>query len=213
MKSRTTNRIQRSGIGAGICTALLIALTATPAFARVSLDGLQQEIGDLRATVCGADMLQSDCDAAVETSLLERIEAQETQNEAALSVVCDLVAAGGNEVDASAIGCEEPNGSLRLSDGTDNEGRLEVLDEGEWGTVCDDRFNNTSATVACRQLGFNSGIFTPISRTVIPRGTGLIMLDDVSCTGTEERLVDCPARPLRSHNCSHFEDVVVTCAD
>ena len=42
------------------------------------------------------------------------------------------------------------------------------------------------------------------------QGTGVIVMDNVHCTGSEARLINCPH--VTRHNCTHFEDASVRCA-
>ena len=53
-----------------------------------------------------------------------------------------------------AVPCS--NGDVRLQGSANNqEGRVELCMDGVWGTVCDNSWNDTEASVVCRQLGFS----------------------------------------------------------
>ncbi|XP_010186573.1 PREDICTED: deleted in malignant brain tumors 1 protein-like, partial [Mesitornis unicolor] len=105
------------------------------------------------------------------------------------------------------------NVPLRLVGGPNRcAGRVEVLHNRTWGTVCDDSWGSPEASVVCRQLG--CGTVLLVARgTEYGQGNGQIWLDDVNCTGEERNLSECGARPWGEHNCNHVEDVGVECSD
>ena len=92
-----------------------------------------------------------------------------------------------------------------------NEGRVEVNYDGEWGTVCDDGWDDTDAGVVCRQLGFGSYGRTYRSY-YFGQGSGPIWLDSVTCTGNESTLASCGHLGVRiTRSCNHYEDAGLRC--
>ncbi|XP_016044372.1 macrophage receptor MARCO isoform X1 [Erinaceus europaeus] len=91
--------------------------------------------------------------------------------------------------------------------GSASRGRAEVFYNGAWGTICDDDWDNSDATVFCRMLGYTTG--TAIYN--VGAGTGNIWLDNVGCQGREDSLWDCHSNGWGSHNCNHGEDAGVSC--
>ncbi|XP_046301592.1 T-cell differentiation antigen CD6 isoform X7 [Marmota monax] len=100
---------------------------------------------------------------------------------------------------------------LRLVDGgSPCAGRVEMLEHGKWGTVCDDTWDLKDAQVVCQQLKCGWAVqalpglhFTP--------GKGPIHRDQVNCSGTEAYLWDCPGLPGDQY-CGHKEDAGAVCS-
>ena len=126
------------------------------------------------------------------------------------------------EVDTSEDGkvtkthtCTEQGASTRK-----DKGRVEMLWNGEWGTVCDDHWDSFDGHVACRQMGHAAGqrAFTDSTFNGQSRGVETF-LDDLRCNGDEATLADCPrvsgSDAVGTHNCNrrdvHTEDAGVGC--
>ena len=52
----------------------------------------------------------------------------------------------------------------------------------------------------------------PVRRAGFGSGTGMIVLDDLDCSGSETSLFDCPSdSQVLVHDCDHSEDAGVRC--
>ena len=92
----------------------------------------------------------------------------------------------------------------------DSEGRVEVMYNGSWGTVCDNGWDLDDARVVCRMLGFDGALAATVSAR-FGQGNGNVLLGDVQCYGTEKNIADCYHRGITVHNCTHASDSGAIC--
>ena len=104
------------------------------------------------------------------------------------------------------------DGDVKLVDGSNPlEGRVEICFNHAWGTICNNSFSISDATVVCRQLGyhFNGSQVLPTSNFL--QASGPIFLDELACTGDEERVEDCVGPAPGLHTCTHDQDTAIRC--
>ncbi|XP_071150476.1 neurotrypsin-like [Mytilus edulis] len=102
------------------------------------------------------------------------------------------------------IECINTNdGKIKLDSGV-----IKIFHNRRWGTVCDDSFDDIDAQVACRQLGYNNGIFNGGKVTTKEMK---IWLDNVDCIGDEAALANCPNAGWGVEDCSRGENVKIEC--
>nr|XP_031300021.1 antigen WC1.1-like [Camelus dromedarius] len=119
---------------------------------------------------------------------------------------------GSAASEGSPANCSDSR-RLRLADGGGRcAGRVEILHQGSWGTICDDGWDLTDAHVVCRQLGCGQAVdASPLAR--FGAGSGPIWLDELNCTGKEPHVWRCPSRGWGRHDCRHKEDAGVVCSE
>ena len=102
--------------------------------------------------------------------------------------------------------------TIRLVDGSSYlEGRVEVLSNGEWGTVCDNEWDLNDAHVVCRFLGYGD-VLRATSGGMFGEGSGSVVLSGVRCVGTEEDLFSCWHNGFETNACDHSHDAGVICS-
>ncbi|XP_059497839.1 deleted in malignant brain tumors 1 protein-like [Stegostoma tigrinum] len=105
------------------------------------------------------------------------------------------------------------NHGPRLVDGENRcSGRVEVLHENQWGTLCGDSFGLQDASVVCEHL--QCGAVKSIPREFRSgKGGGPVWKESYSCRGDERRLWDCPVSHGENFMCSREKVAHVVCSD
>lgn len=110
----------------------------------------------------------------------------------------------------ASVECTYSYPVVRLVGGGCNYGRVEICENGQWGTVCDDYWDINDANVACRELGFSGATLAQGSATY-GQGIGAILRHQINCKGTEASMVNCPFKQHSQGYCHHSEDSSVVC--
>nr|XP_055037252.1 deleted in malignant brain tumors 1 protein-like [Misgurnus anguillicaudatus] len=111
----------------------------------------------------------------------------------------------GHQEDAGVI-CSD---LLRLVNGSDSCcGRVELLYNGQWGTVCDESWDITDADVVCKQLNCGRAISASHS-AAFGQGSGVSWKNHLRCVGNETTFMNCLEKSQRS--CGTNTDAGVVC--
>ncbi len=87
---------------------------------------------------------------------------------------------------------------MRLVKGTDAcHGRVEVLHDGKWGTVCYDDWDALDGAVVCKEIGCGN---IEAYGAYFGATSGQIWMDNVNCTGEEAALSTCAFQGWGTHN-------------
>ncbi|XP_052268670.1 uncharacterized protein LOC127870050 [Dreissena polymorpha] len=111
--------------------------------------------------------------------------------------------------DQAAIVC---NSSVRLVNGSsERSGRVEVLHQGRWGTICADEFTNREADVVCRKAGIRLWNASALDDSPFGFGNHGYLLKNVSCKSSEHDIGECQSFPWNETSCRDGNVATVFC--
>lgn len=76
--------------------------------------------------------------------------------------------------------------------------------------MCDDYWDIVDGSVVCQQLGYGPALGVD-GDAYYGEGSGLILMDNVECSGEELSVLSCSHIGHEEENCGHHEDAGVRC--
>ncbi|NXU49065.1 C163A protein, partial [Turnix velox] len=103
--------------------------------------------------------------------------------------------------------------NLRLVNGSDCAGRLEVFYNGTWGSICSNRMSQLTAITVCKHL--NCGDGGEIAADFkYGTGSGPTWLDHIECSEQHNSLWQCQSDPWDPQSCGNrAEETHISCTD
>ncbi|XP_050402747.2 scavenger receptor cysteine-rich type 1 protein M160 isoform X1 [Patella vulgata] len=79
---------------------------------------------------------------------------------------------------------------VRLTSGnTPSDGTAEIFFQNTWGSLCDHNWSPANTRVACKQLGYDDGVMACCGAFSSHQ---IAVMENVRCSGSEDRIQDCP---------------------
>lgn len=101
--------------------------------------------------------------------------------------------------------------ALRLENGTNCSGRLQVFYNGTWGSVCSNSMTPETVSLACKELGCGDRGSLETQRPY-GRLSGTAWLDRVECGERNSSFWQCPSAPWHPQSCDDLrEETHITC--
>lgn len=114
-------------------------------------------------------------------------------------------------VQSAFRGLPPPSAPVRLMGSKSRcSGRVEILHNGQWGTVCDDNWGLDEAQVVCQQLGCGRLAANPHAAH-FGEGSGIMWIENAHCSGSESSITECALAGYMSNYCVHKEAASVIC--
>ncbi|XP_016112813.1 scavenger receptor cysteine-rich type 1 protein M130-like [Sinocyclocheilus grahami] len=108
----------------------------------------------------------------------------------------------------AGVRCSE----VRLVGGSRCAGRLEMLHDQTWMSVCDAAFDQQDAEVVCRELDCGAPVQV-LGAAAFGKGDAQMWTQEIQCRGNESQIHLCPTSPSHENNCSQDNNVRLVCAD
>ncbi len=100
---------------------------------------------------------------------------------------------------------------VRLVGGSRCSGRLEILHDQSWMSVCDAVFDQQDAEVVCRELDCGAPVQV-LEAAAFVKGDTQMWTQEIQCRGNESQIHLCPTNSSHKHSCSHEYSVGLVCA-
>ncbi|XP_026097782.1 deleted in malignant brain tumors 1 protein-like [Carassius auratus] len=102
-------------------------------------------------------------------------------------------------------------GGVRLVGGSRCSGRLEILHDQTWMSVCDDVFDQQDAEVVCRELDCGAPVQV-LGPAAFDKGDAQMWTQEIQCRGNESQINLCPVLS-QNQDCSRDDHQGLLCAD